>query len=229
MVDGDATYPANAARQMCDLVLEQHADMVIGDRLSSTYFTVNQRPFHNTGNRLMRGLVNWMCGSQVRDILTGYRALSRRFVRNFPIMSQGFEIETEMTVHALEHNFQLATVTVDYQDRPSGSVSKLNTFSDGFKAIRTALSLFCEHRPLRFFSIIAAVLLVLALLLVMPVFIEYFHTGLVPRFPTLITCCIIALLAIMLWVAGLILEVIARNNRKRYEVSLMHYDDIQKQ
>jgi len=207
-------------------VLDEGVDMVIGDRLSSTYFTVNQRPFHNTGNRLMRAMVNWMCDSNVRDILTGYRALSRRFVRNFPMMAQGFEIETEMTVHALEHNFQVESVTVDYQDRPSGSHSKLNTYSDGYKAIKMALTLFCEHRPLRFFSIIAAVLLVVALLLVAPVFAEYLDTGLVPRFPTLIVSGFIALLAIMLWVAGLILEVIARNNRKRYELALLHYDDL---
>lgn len=224
MVDGDATYPAANARDLCDKVLSGGCDMAIGDRLSSTYFTVNRRPFHNTGNRLMRSLINWMCGSNVQDILTGYRALSRRFVKNFPLRSQGFEVETEMTVHALEHSFKVDSVAVEYRDRPSGSESKLSTFTDGYRALKTALALFGEHRPLRLFSIIAAVLLVLSLVLVTPVLIEYFHTGLVPRFPTLIVSGFIALLAMLMWVSGLILEVITRNQWKQYEHQLMHYD-----
>lgn len=224
MVDGDATYPAANARDLCDKVLSGGCDMVIGDRLSSTYFAVNRRPFHNTGNRLMRSLINWMCGSNVQDILTGYRALSRRYVKNFPLRSQGFEVETEMTVHALEHSFKVDSVAVEYRDRPSGSHSKLSTFADGYRALRTALALFGEHRPLRLFSIIAAVLLVLSLVLVTPVLIEYFHTGLVPRFPTLIVSGFIALLAMLMWVSGLILEVITRNQWKQYEHQLMHYD-----
>ena len=224
MVDGDATYPAHQARDLCDKVLNEGADMVIGDRLSSTYFTVNQRPFHNTGNRLMRCLVNWMCHSDLQDILTGYRALSRRFVKNFPLRSRGFEVETEMTVHALEHSFKVGSVPVEYRERPDGSHSKLNTFGDGYRALRMALALFGEHRPLRLFSIIAAVLMVLALVLVLPVFIEYFRTGLVPRFPTLIVSGFIALLSMMLWVAGVILEVITRNHWKQYELMLMRYD-----
>ena len=221
MVDGDDTYPAESARQLCDKVLNEGCDMVIGDRLSSTYFTVNQRRFHNTGNRMMRGLVNWMCHSNVQDILTGYRAMSRRFVKNFPLRSTGFEVETEMTVHALEHSFKVDAVPVDYRDRPEGSHSKLSTWGDGLRAIKTALTLFGEHRPLRFFSIIAAVLLLLALVLVTPVLIEYFQTGLVPRFPTLIVSGFIAMLAMMLWVGGVILEVISRNNWKQYELMLM--------
>ena len=221
MVDGDATYPAESARQLCDKVLNEGCDMAIGDRLSSTYFTVNQRRFHNTGNRMMRGLVNWMCHSNVQDILTGYRAMSRRFVKNFPLRSTGFEVETEMTVHALEHSFKVDAVPVDYRDRPEGSRSKLSTWGDGLRAIKTALTLFGEHRPLRFFSIIAAVLLLLALVLVTPVLIEYFQTGLVPRFPTLIVSGFIAMLAMMLWVGGVILEVISRNNWKQNELMLM--------
>ena len=221
MVDGDATYPAESARQLCDKVLNEGCDMAIGDRLSSTYFTVNQRRFHNTGNRMMRGLVNWMCHSNVQDILTGYRAMSRRFVKNFPLRSTGFEVETEMTVHALEHSFKVDAVPVDYRDRPEGSHSKLSTWGDGLRAIKTALTLFGEHRPLRFFSIIAAVLLLLALVLVTPVLIEYFQTGLVPRFPTLIVSGFIAMLAMMLWVGGVILEVISHNNWKQYELMLM--------
>jgi len=223
MVDGDATYPADSARRLCDKVLSEGCDMAIGDRLSSTYFTVNRRRFHNTGNKVMRSLINWMCHSNVQDILTGYRAMSRRFVENFPLRSQGFEVETEMTVHALEHSFKVDSVPVDYRERPEGSHSKLNTFGDGYRAIKTALTLFGQHRPLRFFSIIAAALLVIALVLVAPVFIEYFQTGLVPRFPTLIVSGFIAMLAMMLWVGGVILEVISRNNWKQYELQLMHY------
>ena len=225
MVDGDATYAADNARTLCDKVLTEGCDMVIGDRLSSTYFSFNQRPFHNSGNRMMRNLVNWMCRSNVSDILTGYRALSRRFVRNFALRSQGFEVETEMTVHALEHSFKVDSVPVEYRERPDGSVSKLDTWGDGFRAIKMALSLFGEHRPLRLFSIIACVLLLLALILVTPVMIEYFQTGLVPRFPTLIVSGFIAMLAMMLWVGGVILEVIARNYWKQYELMLMHYRD----
>ena len=224
MVDGDATYPAAQAASLCDKVLIDGCDMVIGDRLSSTYFAVNQRPFHNSGNRLMRRLVNWMCRSDVQDILTGYRALSRRFVKNFPLRSQGFEVETEMTVHALEHSFKVDSMPVDYCERPDGSHSKLNTFGDGYRALKMALALFGQHRPLRLFTIIAAVLMVIAVVMVTPVFIEYFQTGLVPRFPTLIVSGFIALLAMLLWVAGVILEVITRNHWKQYELMLMHYD-----
>ncbi len=224
MVDGDATYPAAQAASLCDKVLNDGCDMVIGDRLSSTYFAVNQRPFHNSGNRLMRRLVNWMCRSDVQDILTGYRALSRRFVKNFPLRSQGFEVETEMTVHALEHSFKVDSMPVDYCERPDGSHSKLNTFGDGYRALKMALALFGQHRPLRLFTIIAAVLMVIAVVMVTPVFIEYFQTGLVPRFPTLIVSGFIALLAMLLWVAGVILEVITRNHWKQYELMLMHYD-----
>lgn len=224
MVDGDATYPADKAQALCDKVLVEGCDMVMGDRLSSTYFTVNRRRFHNTGNRMMRGLINWMCRSNVQDILTGYRALSRRFVTHFPLRSQGFEVETEMTVHALEHSFKVDSVPVEYRDRPQGSHSKLSTFGDGYRAIKTALALFGEHRPLRCFSIIAAILLLLALILVTPVFIEYFQTGLVPRFPTLIVSGFIALLAMMMWVAGVILEVISRNHWKQFEMTLIQCD-----
>lgn len=224
IVDGDATYPADCARQLCAKVIDEGCDMVIGDRLSATYFTVNQRRFHNTGNRIMRGLINGMCNSNVRDIFTGYRALSFKFVKNFPLRSQGFEVETEMTVHALEHSFKVDSITVDYRDRPEGSQSKLNTFGDGYRAIKTALTLFGEHRPLRFFSIIAALLLIISAIMVIPVLIEYFQTGLVPRFPTLIVSGFIAMLAMMLWVGGVILEVISRNHWKQYELMLMHWE-----
>ena len=225
MVDGDATYPADSARQLCDKVLNDGCDMVIGDRLSSTYFKVNRRPFHNSGNRLMRSLINWMCHSDVRDILSGYRAMSRRFVRNFPLKSQGFEVETEMTVHALEHSFTVDSIPIDYSDRPEGSHSKLSTWTDGWRAIKTAVTLFAQHRPLRLFSIIAALLLLLSLVLFIPVLIEYLHTGLVPRFPTLIVSGFIALLAMLLWTGGIILQIISNNQWKLFELMLLHDTD----
>ena len=164
MIDGDDTYPAEDARAMADGVLRDGYDMVIGDRLSSTYFTENKRPFHNSGNVLVRKLVNRFFGGHVTDIMTGYRAFSPLFVKSFPILSKGFEIETEMTIHALDKNFALTSIPVGYRDRPAGSESKLNTFSDGFKVLRTIARLYKDYRPLPFFSIIAGILMVAALL-----------------------------------------------------------------
>ena len=162
MIDGDDTYPAENAREMCDLVLEGKADMVIGDRLSSTYFTENKRPFHNLGNRLVRGLINKLFKSNVRDIMTGYRAFSYEFVKTFPVLSKGFEIETEMTIHALDKNFLLKELPVNYRDRPVGSVSKLNTYRDGFRVLKTIGRLFKEYKPAIFFSIIGLIFLIIA-------------------------------------------------------------------
>ena len=186
MIDGDDTYPAENAREMCDLVLEGKADMVIGDRLSSTYFTENKRPFHNLGNRLVRGLINKLFKSNVRDIMTGYRAFSYEFVKTFPVLSKGFEIETEMTIHALDKNFLLKEMPVNYRDRPAGSVSKLNTYRDGFRVLKTIGRLFKEYKPTIFFSIIGLLFLIIAVVFAVPVFADYFKTGLVPRYPTLI-------------------------------------------
>ena len=152
MIDGDDTYPAENAREMVDLVLNKGVDMVIGDRLSSTYFTENKRPFHNMGNRIVRGLINHLFHSNVKDIMTGYRAFSRLFVKSFPVLSKGFEIETEMTIHALDKNFLLEEIPVTYRDRPEGSESKLNTVSDGMKVLKTIASLFRDYKPLLFFS-----------------------------------------------------------------------------
>lgn len=218
MIDGDDTYPAKNARQMCAEVLSGEADMVIGDRLSSTYFEENKRPFHNIGNVTVRYLINKLFHSNVRDIMTGYRAFSRDFVKMFPVLSKGFEIETEMTIHALDKNMLLKEIPVTYRDRPAGSVSKLNTYSDGMKVIFTIFRLFRDYKPLLFFSCISVVLLAVAAILFVPVFYEYLQTGLVPRYPTLIVSCFIVLLAMLLWSCGLILEVLVKKHRQMFEI-----------
>ena len=218
MIDGDDTYPAENARQMCDEVLSGGADMVIGDRLSSTYFEENKRPFHNIGNVTVRYLINKLFHSNVRDIMTGYRAFSRDFVKMFPVLSKGFEIETEMTIHALDKNMLLKEIPVTYRDRPAGSVSKLNTYSDGMKVIFTIFRLFRDYKPLLFFSCISVVLLAVAAILFAPVFYEYLQTGLVPRYPTLIVSGFVVLLAMLLWACGLILEVLVKKHRQMFEI-----------
>ena len=188
MVDGDDTYPMEYAREMVDKVLKDNADMVVGDRLSTTYFTENKRPFHNFGNSLVRKSINLLFKSEIKDIMTGYRAFSYQFVKTFPVMSKGFEIETEMTIHAVNNNMQVENVLVDYRDRPEGSESKLNTYSDGVKVLMTIGRLFREYRPFPFFSLLAVVLMILAAAFFIPVFLEYLQTGLVLKFPTLIVC-----------------------------------------
>ena len=217
IVDGDDTYPAECALELCKFV-EEGYDMVIGDRLSSTYFTENKRPFHNEGNRLVRFLVNKLFNSDIHDIMTGYRALSRTFAKNLPIISGGFEIETEMTIHALDNNFLIKEIVVDYRDRKENSKSKLNTFKDGFKVIKTILRLFRDYRPLSFFSFISFILLLLSVVLFIPVFIEYLNTGLVPRYPTLIVSGFIFITAILMFFCGLILEVMVRKHKQMYEI-----------
>lgn len=220
MIDGDDTYPAESAREMVNLVLEKGADMVIGDRLSSTYFTENKRPFHNSGNRMVRYLINKLFHNDVRDIMTGYRAFSQLFVKSFPVLSKGFEIETEMTIHAVDKNFLIQEVQVNYRDRPEGSKSKLNTFSDGFKVLRTIATLFREYKPFKFFSVIAGVFWIVAVGFFIPVLMEYFRTGLVARFPTLIVCCVAAVIGTLMWICGIILEVIVKKHRQLYEMQL---------
>ena len=222
MIDGDDTYPKENAKEMCDLVLEGKADMVIGDRLSSTYFTENKRPFHNFGNKLVRGLINTLFKSNIRDIMTGYRAFSYEFVKTFPVLSKGFEIETEMTIHALDKNFLLKEIPVEYRDRPAGSVSKLNTYSDGFRVLKTIARLFKEYKPTVFFSIISLIFLVISLGFGIPVFIQYFETGLVPRFPTLIFAGFMLIIAILLFICGLILEVLVKKHRQLFELILIN-------
>ena len=220
MIDGDDTYPAESSKEMTDLILEKKADMVIGDRLSSTYFKENKRPFHNMGNRMVRFLINKIFKNSVKDIMTGYRAFSYEFVKGFPILSKGFEIETEMTIHAVDKNFKLVEIPVSYRDRPEGSVSKLNTYSDGIKVLKTIFNLFKEYRPAIFFNIFAFITLLLALIFGLPIVIEYFKTGLVPRFPTLIVSCIFLLLTFVLWSTGTILQVIVKKHKQLYELYL---------
>ena len=222
MIDGDDTYPAENAREMCNLVLDNKVDMVIGDRLSSTYFTENKRPFHNFGNRLVRGLINFLFESNVRDIMTGYRAFSYEFVKTFPVLSKGFEIETEMTIHALDKNFLLKEVKVGYRDRPEGSVSKLNTYRDGFRVLKTIGRLFKEYKPTIFFSLLSLLFLIVSLIFGVPVFAEYFKTGLVPRYPTLIFSGFMLMIAIILFACGLILEVVVKKHRQLFELMLIN-------
>lgn len=222
MIDGDDTFPAENAREMCDLVLSSRADMVVGDRLSSTYFTENKRRFHNFGNEIVRLFVNllWRPKKPILDVMTGYRAFSPMFVKTFPILSEGFEIETEMTIHALDKNFKISTLPVAYRDRPKGSVSKLNTFSDGIKVLLTIFNLFREYKPMKFFGAAAIVLLVIGLGLFLPIFIHYLETGLVPRIPTLIVSTMFILMALLSVVCGLILETNAQNSRKNFEINM---------
>lgn len=217
MIDGDDTYDLSTAREMTDLVLKHNADMVVGDRLSSTYFTENKRPFHNFGNSLMRWAINSLFKSDIRDIMTGYRAFSFEFVKTFPVFSKGFEIETEMTIHAVNYNMQVENVVVTYRDRPDGSVSKLNTFSDGMKVIRKMFTLYKNYRPFNFFGLIALVLALVAVGLMVPIVIEYFETGLVPRFPTLIASGFIGIAGVQSFFTGFMLSVINSKDIKDFE------------
>lgn len=220
MVDGDDTYPAESAREMADKVLERNVDMVVGDRLSSTYFEENKRPFHNFGNSIVRWGINTFFKNDIKEIMTGYRAFSYRFVKTFPVLSKGFEIETEMSIHAIDKNMFVENVVIDYRDRPEGSVSKLNTYSDGIKVIGTIVRLFQTYRPLAFFGTVAAILMVLAIGFFIPVWITYADTGMVPNFPTLIVCGFVALASIQSFFAGLILQTMYRKNRQDFEMQL---------
>ena len=218
MIDGDDTYPAENAREMCDMVLDGGLDMVIGDRLSSTYFEENKRPFHNIGNSIVRWLINKLFSANVKDIMTGYRAFSKNFVKHFPVLSKGFEIETEMTIHALDKNFYIKEIPVQYRDRPEGSVSKLNTYSDGFKVLLTIARLFRDYKPFLFFTTIASIFFLVSIVFFLPVLVEYLHTGLVPRFPTLIASGLLALLGFMFYFIGVVLEVISKKHKQLFEI-----------
>lgn len=222
MIDGDDTYPAENAKEMCNLVLQGKADMVIGDRLSSTYFEENKRPFHNFGNDIVRRSINvlWHPKKQILDVMTGYRAFSPMFVKSFPILSRGFEIETEMTIHALDKNLLIQSMPVQYRDRPAGSESKLNTYTDGMKVLLTIFNLYRDYQPLIFFGLISLLLGVFSAVLFIPVFTEFLKTGLVPRFPTLIVSTVMMLAAFLSLVCGLILDTNAKNSRKNFEVQM---------
>ncbi len=221
LVDGDDTYPAEAAPEMVEKVLQRRTDMVVGDRLSSTYFQENKRPFHNFGNSLVRASINRIFKSDIKDIMTGYRAFSYRFVKTFPILSRGFEIETEMTIHAISANMALENVVIDYRDRPEGSVSKLNTVSDGLRVIKTIVNLFRNYKPLQFFSFLSALLLLIDLAVFLPaVWIPFRQTGIVERFPTLIVCGFVALAALLSFFNGMVLDSIMQKDRRDFEFRL---------
>ena len=225
LVDGDDTYPAESAGEMASLVLEQGADMVVGDRLSSTYYTENKRRFHNFGNNLVRGVINTLFNSEIKDIMTGYRAFGYNFVKTFPVQSAGFEIETEMTIHAVSHNLNVRNLVVDYRDRPEGSESKLDTIGDGMKVLVTVFDLFKNFRPLLFFSLTGLFLFLIAFaVFIIRVWIPFLETGLVDRFPTLIVCSFVTVLSVLLFVCGLILDAIMRKEKREFEWKLVIAD-----
>ncbi len=220
MIDGDDTYPAEMGRKMTDKVLYRNVDMVVGDRLSSTYFEENKRPFHNFGNSLVRGTINRLFHSNIRDIMTGYRAFSYEFVKSFPVLSKGFEIETEMSIHAVDKNMSVENVIIEYRDRPAGSESKLSTYSDGLKVLRTIGRLYRNYKPMQFFGIVSMILMILSAAMFIPVLVIYVQTGLVPNFPTLIVSGFVALAALESLFAGMILSTLAERERQEFEFRL---------
>ena len=225
MTDGDDTYPAESAPEMLKKVLERNVDMVVGDRLSSTYFTENKRPFHNFGNSLVRKSINLLFNTDIKDIMTGYRAFSYQFVKSFPVLSKGFEIETEMSIHAADKNMFVENVIIEYRDRPEGSVSKLNTYSDGFRVLRTIARLYRTYKPMNFYGVVAAVLAVLSVGFLIPILVKYSQTHLVPNFPTLFVCGFVMLAAIQSFFSGMILQTISQKNRQDFEMELQHIND----
>ena len=220
ITDGDNTYPAENAREMCNYVLNENVDMVIGDRLSSTYFKENKRLFHNFGNRMVRSLIKLIFKNNIKDIMTGYRAFSYKFVKSFPVLSKGFEIETEMSIHAIDKNFTLKEIPVQYRNRPEGSRSKLNTYKDGIRVLNTIATLFREYKPSLFFNTISIMFYLLAIIFATPVFSEYFKTGLVPRLPTLLVSGIFVLIGLLLNITSLILQVIVKKHKQLFEIQV---------
>ena len=217
MADGDDTYPADAAPAMVSKVLEGY-DMVIGDRLSSTYFQENKRPFHNFGNRLVRGSINGLFGAHVTDIMTGYRAFSFTFVKTYPVLSRGFEVETEMTIHSLNNNLRLYEMPIQYRDRPEGSVSKLDTVGDGIKVMSTIFRMIREYKPLPFFGGLGLIIGIVGIVLCGTVTFEFAKTGVVTHFPTLIGAVMLVIAGLLLIIAGIILDVMAKNDRKTFVI-----------
>ncbi|MBQ6574735.1 MAG: glycosyltransferase, partial [Lachnospiraceae bacterium] len=220
MVDGDDTYPADNARQMVDAVLERKADMVIGDRLSSTYFTENKRLFHNFGNTIVKKSINVLFHSDISDIMTGYRAFSYRFVKTFPVLSEGFEIETEMTIHAIDKNMEVENVVVMYRDRPEGSESKLDTVGDGIRVLFTIVNFYRIYKPLQFFAGLALVLDIIALAFFVPVFADFVRTHTVSKIPTLVVCGFVFLASIQSFFSGMILNSLKQKERQDFEIKL---------
>lgn len=218
MVDGDDTYPAECVSEMVRFVVEEDYDMVVGDRLTSTYFKVNKRKFHNAGNIIVRKFINRLFKSNITDIMSGYRAFSRTFVKTCPVLSKGFEVETEMTIHALYNDAKIATVPVEYRDRQEGSFSKLNTVQDGFKVLGTIFNMYREYKPMNFFGVFSVIFIGFGIIMFLPVIKEYIQTGLVPKMPSLITAGIFLVLSLVSFVCGIILDVVTKKNRQNYEM-----------
>ena len=225
MTDGDDTYPAEDARKMCDLVLNNNVDMVIGDRLSSTYFEENKRPFHNIGNVTVRTLINMIYKSKIRDVMTGYRAFSYRFVKTFPVLSKGFEIETEMTIHTLDKNLNWENVIIEYRDRPKGSFSKLNTYADGAKVIKTIITLYKNYRPLSFFLWISLICAIIGTAFLVPVLIDYVNSGLVPKMPSFVASVFFYMCMVQSFFGGLILQTLINKSKQEFEIKLNEFED----
>ena len=225
MTDGDDTYPAEDARKMCDLVLNNNVDMVIGDRLSSTYFEENKRPFHNIGNVTVRALINMIYKSKIRDVMTGYRAFSYRFVKTFPVLSKGFEIETEMTIHTLDKNLNWENVIIEYKDRPKGSFSKLNTYADGARVIKTIITLYKNYRPLSFFLWISLICAIIGTAFLVPVLIDYVNSGLVPKMPSFVASVFFYMCMVQSFFGGLILQTLINKSKQEFEIKLNEFED----
>lgn len=225
MTDGDDTYPAEDARKMCDLVLNNNVDMVIGDRLSSTYFEENKRPFHNIGNVTVRALINMIYKSKIRDVMTGYRAFSYRFVKTFPVLSKGFEIETEMTIHTLDKNLNWENVIIEYRDRPKGSFSKLNTYADGARVIKTIITLYKNYRPLSFFLWISLICAIIGTAFLIPVLIDYVNSGLVPKMPSFVASVFFYMCMVQSFFGGLILQTLINKSKQEFEIKLNEFED----
>lgn len=228
MVDGDDTYPAECAPEMVDAVINKNADMVVGDRLSSTYFQENKRPFHNFGNSIVRWSINNLFKTSIKDIMTGYRAFSYEFVKTYPVMSKGFEIETEMSIHAVDRNMQVENVIIEYRDRPDGSESKLNTYSDGIKVLLTIVKLYKNYKPFGFFTAISLVLALCSILFFIPVLSAYFKIGVVDRFPTLIVCGFVMVMAILFFAVGVLLSTLRSQDKRDFEYKLIQVDHMKK-
>lgn len=225
VTDGDDTYPAESAEEMCNAILERNVDMVVGDRLSSTYFEQNKRPFHNLGNETVRSMINIIYKSDIKDVMTGYRAFSYRFVKTFPVLSKGFEIETEMTMHAVDKNLNIENIVVDYRDRPEGSKSKLHTYADGAKVIKTIFKLYKNYRPFSFFAWLAILFAIIGSLFLTPVLIDYANTGLVPKMPSFMASIFFYLCMLQSFFGGLILQTMVEKNKQDFEIKLNEYED----
>ena len=230
MVDGDDTYPAEAAPRLLEPLMNDTADMTVGDRLSNgTYGEENDRAFHGFGNNLVRWLIKVIYGYAFDDVMTGYRAFNRIFVKTMPVLSEGFQIETELSIHAVDKRFRITDVPIDYRDRPEGSYSKLSTFGDGAKVLRAIASLFKDHKPMAFFGWKAHILIVLGLIAGIPVIAEYFQTGLVPRFPTAILAIALGICGALSFTAGIILDTVAKTGRKQWELfTYQAYEEAQR-